>query len=1099
MSRTTATILFTDLVGSTELRGQLGEEAADELRRRHDELLTKAVEANNGSMVKGLGDGIMATFAGASDAVAAAVAIQQAIDRLNRSGKAAMPLAVRIGLSAGDVAFEDDDVHGTPVIEASRLCGAAGGGKILVAEVVRVLAGSAGGHDFVSVDPVELKGLDQPVPALRVRWDLVAVSTIPMPPLLTDLGRIFVGRDAELERLGQLWKEAAAGERRVALLAGEPGVGKTRLAAELAILVHEEGGVALAGRCDEDLGVPFQPFVEGLRHFVDHTPVPELKERLGRYGGELARLLPELAEGVPDLPPPLRSDPETERYRLFDAVAAWLVAASTERPLLLVLDDIQWAAKPTLLLLRHAVRSADTGRLLILGTYRDTELTHDHPLVELVADLRRETRVERLALSGLDGVGVAAIIEHAAGQALDEDGAVLARAIHEETDGNPFFVREVLRHLAETGAVQRGGAGWVTRMAVDEMGIPEGVRDVVGRRIARLSDPANQALRFAAVAGTEFELRVVQQAGDFDEDSILAALDEAVSARLISESSSGRFRFAHALVRATLYDSLTGARKTALHRRTAEAIEVTYGSGLDDHLPALAYHWSRASAPAADTTRAVDYAARAGDRALSQLAPDEATAYYRQALELLDVAEPDEGQRLRLLVALGDAQRQAGDPAHRETCLDATRLAAEQGDADALARAALANTRGIFSSSVGEVDDERVASLEAALEATGAGDAPTRARLLAALGSEIVFAGDRERERRMRLADEALAIARHSGDDATLAQVLLHNFYTISTPDTLEERLANTEELVALAERLGDPAITVRALSYRGRALGESGNVEAADPYLDMAERLSEELGQPTLRWVTGLFRTTRTVLAGNLQEGERLVQTSLELGQATGQRDAPTILTAQLFIVRFHQGRLGEFEERLAERVAAAPGLPTLRAYLALVLCELDRPDEAIEHYEHLAADNFTGVPRDPPWILGIPMCAAVCTSLDDQARAPVLFDLLMPYATQLVFTAGGSLGAVAHYLAILATTSGDFDEAERRFADAAATHERIGAPAWLARTRLEWARMLLTRRQPGDADRARELLGQALDTARELDLANVERRAVILLQEGP
>ena len=389
-----------------------------------------------------------------------------------------------------------------------------------------------------------------------------------------------------------------------------------------------------------------------------------------------------------------------------------------------------------------------------------------------------------------------------------------------------------------------------------------------------------------------------------------------------------------------------------------------------------------------------------------------------------------------------------------------------------------------------------MAALEAALEATGDDDAPTRARLLAALGIELVFAGDLER--RIRLADEALVLARRAGDDSTLAHVLLQNYFTISIPDTHEKRLAYTEELVALAERLGDPVTTARASLYRARSLGESGNVEAADPYLDRAEHLAEELGQPTLRWLVGHFRTIRTILAGDLDEGERRAHAGFELGQATGQRDAASFLATHLFIVRFDQGRLGEFEERLAERVAATPGIPMLRAYLALVFCELDRPDEAIEHYELLAAENFSGLPRDPPWIVAMPVCAAVCAALGDRARAPAAFELLMPYASQLIFTAGGSLGAVAHYLAILATTFGDFDEADRRFADAAATHGRIGAPAWLARTRLEWARMLLARANPGDTERAQDLLHQALTTTRDRGLANIERRAVALLSRG-
>jgi len=1088
MGRSTATVLFTDLVGSTDLRSRLGENVADDLRRQHDMLLAGAIGASHGVVVKNLGDGIMATFPGAADAVGAAVAIQQAIERHNRSSPTA--LEVRIGISAGDVALEGEDCFGTPVIEAARLCTAAAGGQILASEMVRWLARSGGGT-FTTIGDLELKGLPEPVPAVQVEWEPVRAPLIPLPSFLTDIGRIFVGRDGELERLGQLWKEAAAGELRVALLAGEPGVGKTRLAAELARLVHDDGATVLAGRCDEDLGVPYQPFVEALRHFVDHAPA--LTGRLGRYGGELVRVLPELAELAPDLPAALRSDPETERYRLFDAVAAWLGAASAEEPLLLVLDDLQWAAKPTLLLLRHVVR-AGGARVLVLGTYRDTELAHDHPLVEVVADLRRQGAVERLSLSGLDGAGVAAIVEQAAGRSLNDADIALAQAVYEETEGNPFFVREVLRHLAETGAVERAEGGWTTRLPVDQLGIPEGVRAVVGRRLARLSGDANQALRVAAVIGADFELDVLTAAGDFGGEVLLAAVEEAVAARVVTEVSATRFRFAHALMRATLYESLTATRKVALHRQVAQAIEAIHAGGLDDYVPALAHHWARAAAPAADTARAIAYATRAGDRALTQLAHDEAVTYYRQALELLQVAAGSSGGReVELLIALGEAQRRAGDTAHRETLLEASRLAAERGDARALARAVLANTRGTLPSTVGEIDDERVAALEAALDAVGGDDTPTRARLLAALAAELTYSGIWER--RVRLADEALAIARRCGDDATLALVLLHRFFTIYFPDTLDELLANTEELLALAGRLDDPVIRVQGLWLRGRILAAAGDMDEANRHFEAAERLAEEVGQPTLRFLAGLTAAVRTILAGDLEEGERRARAVFELGEATGQPDAYGFLAGQLFLIRAEQDRLGELEEQFAEVVVALPGFPTARTYLARLLCEIDRPEDAVEHYELLAAENFTALPRDLAWIFGVSQCAAVAATLRDEAGARVLFDLLVPYASQIVFMNAGSMGAVVHYLAMLAATFGDYDEADRRFAEAAATHERIGAPTWLARTRLEWARMLLNRAKPGDSDVAYELLQQALATARDRRLLNIERRAVELL----
>jgi tetratricopeptide (TPR) repeat protein len=778
-------------------------------------------------------------------------------------------------------------------------------------------------------------------------------------------------------------------------------------------------------------------------------------------------------------------------------VAAWLAVASTEEPLLLVLDDLQWAAKPTLLLLRHVVR-AGGGRVLVLGTYRDTELTHDHPLVELVADLRRQGRVERLSLSGLDDVGVRAFVEQAAGATLDEDGLALARAIYQETEGNPFFVREVLRHLAETGGVERRQGAWTTRLPADQLAIPEGVRDVVGRRLSRLSDDANQTLRIAAVVGAEFELGVVRAAGDLDEETLLGAVEEAAVARLVTEVSATRFRFAHALVRATLYESLTAARQVTLHRKAAEAIETIHEGSLDDHVPALAYHWAKASAPVTDPTKAVDYARWAGDRALAQLAHDEAAGYYRSALDLLTAAGSpgDDPRRLELLISLGEAQARAGDPGFRETLLEAARLAQHRGDADALARAALASARGGLSigGPVGVVDAERVETLEAALSTLASGDSPKRARLLAALGQALLYAGDRER--RVRLSQEATDMARRLGDPATLAHVLLERFFTIVAPSTLYQRLDDSAELLSLAEALGDPTMTAQALIIHVRNNAEAGRFEEADRHLEAAERLVAELGQPTLRWFVGHSRVVRVLLAGDLVEGERLVHANFELGQATGQSDAHVFFAAHLLQIRFEQGRIGELEGQVVEATAI---YPPYQAHLALLLCESGRSDEGRIVYERLAGTDFAALPVDNGWMQTMAACALVCAHLGDRRGASVLHALLAPYGDQFVFAYGGAWGAVAHYLGLLAATLDRFDEAEARFAAAAATHERFGAPAWLARTRCEWAAMLSRRGGPGDAERARHLLDQALVTARELGLASVERRVVELLHRHP
>jgi DNA-binding SARP family transcriptional activator len=1057
------TVLVTDL-------DTAGDEEAQWIFHAYRNLVADTATEHGGYELQSPGRGIAAAFSSAANALRAALSIQ---------GGAPRPLggqqvAVRIGLDAGPSPRER-------AIVAQRLCEQAEAGRILCTQTVRDLLGGR-------------------LPDVAVVWEASpgTAGYVPMPPLLTDIGRVFVGRTPELRRLAQLWTDVGGPTPKLVVLSGEPGVGKTRLAAEFARQVHAEGRMVLAGRCDEDLGVPYQPFVEALRQFVDHTPATLLDRGLGRHGGELVRLVPEIAQRRPDLPPPLRSDPETERYRLFDAVAAWLGAASGDQPLLLVLDDLHWAAKPTLLLLRHVSRSPEAPRLLVVCAYRDTELGHHHPLVDLLADLRRQGGVERLALSGLDEAAVITFLEKIGGHDLDEDDLALARAIHEGTEGNPFFVREVIRHLTETERIRRQEGRWHARLPAGELEITQGVREVVGMRLGRLSGETDKVLRVAAVVGTEFEPPLVQEAGGFGEEALLSALDEATSARLVIEVPGAvlRYRFAHALVRATLHEELTSARRMALHRRVATAIEALHAGVHDEHLPALAHHWVRAAAGPHDTARAVDYAARAGAKALVQLANDEAVTYYRQALGLLTVAHglKDDPRRLELLIALGEAQRRAGDAGHRETLLEAARLARARGDAQALALAAVANSPGSKPSAFGVTDHERVETLEAAIEALGANDSPLRARLLAILALELFHTG--ERVRRLALSDEALAIARRLDDPATLSHVLVARPFAIGGPDTLAARLADTAELLEVAERLGDPVTAHRAWWLRYRVAVEVGDLLEADRCLTIERRMTADLGQPSLEWMTTLQRVARALLAGNLAAADRLMSAALEQGRDAGQPDALLYFVIQLFQLRDEQGRLGEAEQAVARVVASAPELPSVRAALGLVHAEVGRLDAARAVFEALGQTDFAQLPVEASTMVAYCFCARLAAALDDAGRAAQLHRLLAPFPDQIaVWAVGLGIGSVSYYLGCLAFSMGALDEALARFAAAAAIDQRVGAPTWLARTRIGWARALLTRRAPGDVEQARHLLEQALDTARQLQLAGVERQATALL----
>ncbi|MCA1845950.1 MAG: tetratricopeptide repeat protein, partial [Actinobacteria bacterium] len=736
-------------------------------------------------------------------------------------------------------------------------------------------------------------------------------------------------------------------------------------------------------------------------------------------------------------------------------------------------DDLQWAAKPTLLLLRHVARFADPGRLLIVGTYRDTELGHDHPLVEVLADLRRHEGVARLSLVGLEPLEVAAFLEQHGGRSLDDQGRDLARAIHEETQGNPFFVREILRNLAESGALSPSPEGWALRVPVEDLGIPEGVREVVGRRLSHLSEGANEVLTAAAVAGSEFDLAVLETLQLLEEDRFVAAIEEADGARLVAEvpRHPGRYRFSHSLVRDVLYGGLSTVRRGVLHRRMAEAIEATYPTRVDEHLPALAHHWARA-APMAHATRAAEYAERAGHRALAQLAHHEAAAYYRQALELLEVTdEPvEDGWRADLLLALGEADYRAGNPGHRAVLAEAARLAESLDDADRLARAALAGYRGLWERSL-SVDVERVAVLEAALRLRGTNADLTRARLLAVLAAELMFTADQTRRR--ALGDEALAIARRLGDRTTLARVLLARCAALWAPANLAERRANAAEIRTLAEGLGDPFVKVWGCLYSFETAMEEGAIDEADRQLDEADRSASEV-EGALRWFAVFPRAGRLLLAGRVEEADTLARHALEIGQQTQPlHEVRLHFGVQRFQVRFEQGRLDELVPRLVE--AAAEGHPETRAMLAQAYCETGRLDEARSLFDRLAP-LLPDLPPDPNWIITVTRSAAVSARLGDLPRAAAVHDLLLPYRDRLAGQGIIWTGAVAHYLGLLAGVLGRHDEADDHFARAAELHRRLDAPSWLARTQLEQARLLRVRGEPGDAEWARELLDQAL-----------------------
>ncbi|HWX74332.1 MAG TPA: AAA family ATPase, partial [Solirubrobacteraceae bacterium] len=530
----------------------------------------------------------------------------------------------------------------------------------------------------------------------EVLWSEADSGEVPLPlPTLIEASRArgFAARKPERAQLAGVLEAAEAGARQVVLISGEPGIGKTALATELAIGAHEGDMPVLYGRCEEDAALPFEPFVEALDHLIAQIPDALVEQHVAEHGGELIRIVPHVRARAEDAPEPRSADPVSERYALFEAVADVLARAAHDTPLLILLDDLHWAEHSTLQLLRHLVGQLIGAPVVLIGTYRGGELEEGHPLIALLADLHREQGITRIELAGFDEPDVVALMEVLAGHELDSDGEQLAGVLQRETSGNPFFIREVLRNLRETGQLKQSKGRWSSDPAV---ALPTSVREVIGRRVERLGEFARHALATGAIIGREFDAELLLRALDADEDELADALDSAVRAGLIRElpGCERKFEFAHALVEYTLYDSIGPARRRRGHQRVAAALEELCAGRTDSRIAELAYHF-RESASSADVPKAVAYATRAGDRALEQLAPDEGVAWYEQALRLQgDAQAASVEERCELLIRLGEAQGLAGLSQQRETLFEAAELARRVSDSARLVRAALANERG---------------------------------------------------------------------------------------------------------------------------------------------------------------------------------------------------------------------------------------------------------------------------------------------------------------------------------------------------------------------------------------------------------------------
>ncbi|OBI83885.1 BTAD domain-containing putative transcriptional regulator [Mycobacterium asiaticum] len=827
------TFLLTDIEGSTAAwEADAGAMAV--ALARHDELVLQVVTSRGGRLIKtrGEGDATFSVFDRPSAAAAAAIDLQEAIG--HEPWALPAPMRVRIALHTGEVELRDGDYFGRAVNRAARLRSLAEGGQILCSGATAELVIDTLPDDVELADlgMRQLRNLARPEHVFELRLGAAAdvaqpqTSDEPMqhpelPAVLLGAGP-FVGRGAELEKLLSTWQTASIGGACAVLVAGEPGVGKTRLAGEWSQRAFAQGAVVLYGRCDEDLGAPYQPFAEALRSLVPSVGAKRLRELRGVEA--LLALVPGLGDVVPDLVNPPRFDPDTERYALFDAVVGVLEIASRSAPVVLVLDDLHWAAKSTLLLLRHVLRFGERARLQVIGTYRSTDLDRSHPLAAMLADLHRDGSAYRLSLGGLDEHDVTAYVAEAG-----YDDEELAHALASVTGGNPFFLIEALRHVDESGGV------W------DQTTLPQGVREAVSRRLSRLPGATNKALAAAAVVGSRFAVDLVEQVVGSD---LVDAFDEACQAGILIEEPGGHYRFNHALVRQSLLAELASVRRMRLHQRIATTLETLPHAG-DELLAELAHHYFEC-AWAGNAVKAVEYCRRAGDQAMTRLAYEGAADLYDHALhalEELDDELPDrDEQEAELLVARCEALLAAGDMV---SAADA--IAQLQDVTKASARLAAWATcfDGQLSMLIHpeRLDDTEVALTSAARQLAELGDAAGEAK------AHIVRAGCLARLGRFAdseiALDDALTAARRAHDHRWVNAVLAGApLAALWGPNPVPRAGGRCLDVVRLL-RITTDSPAVEATSTRCQAVLEAfrGRTAAARRMMDSARRSVTELG----------------------------------------------------------------------------------------------------------------------------------------------------------------------------------------------------------------------------------------------------------------
>jgi len=906
------------------------------------------------------------------------------------------------------------------------------------------------------------------------------------------VGRTFVGRERELRELRASLAGVAGGRGQLFCLIGEPGIGKTRLTEEVAAEAERGGAKVAWGRCWEGGGAPaYWPWMQALRHCARTIDARAADSTLPSTARQMLGLAPESSREISSaedwpratllsgLPSSGGSTFDPARFELFDSIAAYLKRLSNASPLVLVLDDLHAADADSLHLLRFVARDLLQSKLLILATYRDTEVRLSAEHAQLLSSIGREGRT--IHLGGLSEKEVAAFARSNA--ALTPSERMVSK-LCEVTEGNPFFLDETLRLLRahpEASAENRGESA---------LAIPDSVHEAIRKRVAPLSSDARATIEIASVIGREFDIQLLSQVSGLTSAECIARLAESVSHGIVKESSdaAGRFRFSHAMIPETLAAELPRLRQMQLHQQIAQALELLHPDDLTDYLPQLAEHYAR-SIPTGTRDKAVEFAVRGARRAMQQLAYEEGARLYQLALDALAAAPAlEQAESCGLMNELGEALSRAGyvDRA-REVFARAAAFARKSNDSGALARAALGV--GFPSSTAGTVDGMLVELLEEALRGLGESDSAQKTMLIARLAAALYWSDQRARS--VELSLNAVDMARRLDDPSALIYALYMWHYSLWGPDNLEARLKTAQEMVQLAERIKDPEWALRAVEMHLADLLETGAMQEAEADLKTYKELSERTGGSSS--MVELTNAMRALLRGDLSEGERLAEVAMAVGQRRQEPRALLSYAAQVSFIRFEQRRMGELAPMLHAYVEQYPVLDVARSGLALAHVEAGREAEAQVQFDYLAREDFAALRRDWNWLTTMAILTTICVFIQDRECAARIYELMLPYAERNTMIGWTEVcyGSVSRYLGNLAALMHRYDDAQRHYEAAIAMNARMGARGSLAHSLHEYAAMLLERGQGEDSARALELNDQALASADSLEMTALLEQA--------